>query len=69
VGTAPFLLNGLQLVRTVHSSIHLCYAFSLSLQVCNFSICCIFLAFLLYIEGAINSVKLLGEASLATINA
>jgi hypothetical protein len=61
--------NGLRLVCTVHSSIRFGSMCSLSLQVCNFTISCNMSVFPLYIEGVINVVKLLGEASLVVINA
>jgi hypothetical protein len=69
MGIAHFSPNGLRLVCVVHSSIRFGSACSLSLEVCDFTISCNLSAFPLYIEGFINVVKLLGEASLAAINA
>jgi hypothetical protein len=68
MGIDCFFPNRLRLVRTVHSSICFFFACSLSLQVCNFTIILMLLAFPLYIEGVINGVKILGESSVDAIN-
>jgi hypothetical protein len=52
-----------------NSLVHLSSSCSLALQVCKCTISLVWPVFSLYIEGIINSLNLLGEASLVVINA